>query len=256
MTFLTDLLIRTITDSIYFLGIIIVFGLLLGGLRDHTIANFQRSFGRIALMITGLIGVPIHELSHAVMALVFAHKINKVKLLQSPDENGVMGYVSHSYSQKNIYQQTGNFFIGIAPIFGGTLSIIVFMHFVIPDAYNRLIRILEESTAYSMLNKNAIGGIARSYIGLVKIIFSSRNFHNPYFYLFLFVMISISSHISLSSADIKGASKGIGAVLILFLLVNAFTTVNLMKYAVLLTGFLMIAVLFSLAAYLISLVTG
>jgi hypothetical protein len=62
-------------------------------------------------MVTGVVGVPIHELSHATFALIFGHKIKSIKLFQKPDENEVMGYVQHSYNQGSIYQQAGNFFI-------------------------------------------------------------------------------------------------------------------------------------------------
>jgi hypothetical protein len=253
MTFLVDLIKKTFLDTFGFLGIIILIGLLLGTLRDNTILNFQRSFGRTAIMITGFIGVPIHELSHAIAAFLFAHRIDAIKLFQKPDEEGVMGYVSHSYHKNSIYQQVGNFFIGVAPIFGGTISMIVLMRIILPEAYHSFVILLEQSADYTVFNKAVILGILTSYVDLIKIIFHAGNLRNPYYYLFLFVLIAISSHISLSPADMKGAARGMGAVFILFFILNIFFTVNYLKYAILLTGFLMIAVIFSAAAFLISL---
>ncbi|MCM0582500.1 hypothetical protein H9L19_03320 [Weissella diestrammenae] len=64
------------------------------------------------------LGIIVHELSHALIAIVFRHRIQKMVLLQRPDQNGTLGYVQHAYDVKNKYQMLGNFFIGIAPIFG------------------------------------------------------------------------------------------------------------------------------------------
>ena len=125
MTYIIEVLIRTCIETFYLVGMIVILGLILGVLRNNAIKNFQRSFGLKAVMITGIIGVPIHEISHAILALIFRHRITKVKLIQKPDPSGLMGYVKHSYNPNSLYQRIGNFFIGIAPLFGGGISIIV-----------------------------------------------------------------------------------------------------------------------------------
>ena len=259
--FIIELLIKTCIETVYFVGIIVLVGLLLEVLRNKSIINFQRSFGSKAVMITGIIGVPIHELSHAIFALLFGHRITKIKLIQKPDENGVMGYVQHSYKQGSVYQQVGNFFIGTAPIFGGTFSIIALMRFIIPQAYNRFMNIMVESLHVTVLNKSTIQGIINSYSGLLKVIFSPKNFENPYFYVFLFIAICISSHISLSSADIKGAFTGLWVIFLILFILNAVNlskyvlTIDLIRYNILITGVLMIAVILSTATFLISLIS-
>ncbi|MDD7794201.1 hypothetical protein [Clostridium sp. 'White wine YQ'] len=259
MNIFIEIIIKTILETFYLTGTVILIGFLLGVLRNSTLRNFQRSFGSKALMITGFIGVPIHELSHAILAVFFRHRINSIKLLQKPDVNGVMGYVNHSYSKNSIYQQIGNFFIGIAPIFGGVFSIVALMHFVIPKSYNKLIGILESGLKVTTLNKSIVEGIINSYIGLFKNIFSLENFKNPYFYIFLFISICISSHISLSSADIKGASRGLTIIFAILLILNIFglskyiSEINIIRYNILLTGVLLVAVILSIITYVISL---
>lgn len=259
MGFFMQLLIKTFFETMYLTGIIILIGFVLGLLRNNSLNNFQRSLGSRSLMITGFIGVPIHELSHAILAFLFGHKISKVKLLQKPDSSGVMGYVRHSYNQNSIYQQIGNFFVGIAPIFGGTISIIVLMRVIIPHTYNKFIQVLIESTHITTLSKETINGIINLYSDIVKKIFSLENFQNPYFYIFLFLAICISSHISLSAADIKGASRGLTVIFVILLILNLLgvTTfipeANIIKYNILVAGMLTIALILSVITYLISL---
>ncbi|OAA91960.1 hypothetical protein [Clostridium ljungdahlii] len=260
MEFLIQMLIRACIETVYLTGIIILVGMLLGIMRNYTIKNFARSFGMKSIMITGFIGVPVHEMSHAIFAAIFGHKITAVKLLQRPDENGVMGYVEHSYNQNSIYQQIGNFFIGTAPIFGGILSVVGLMHFMIPRAYDEFISILKVNSHVTVINKAAAVHIFSMYKVLVKTIFSTANFHNIYFYIFLFIAICICSHISLSYADIRGATGGLITIFLVLLILNVvgwtkyLSIENITKYNVLITAFLILAVLLSAITFLISLV--
>ena len=259
MSFLVNLIIKTSLDTLYLTGMIILVGFILGFLREHSIENFQKSFGWKAVAITAIIGVPIHEISHAIFCFLFGHKITKVVLIQKRDENGVLGYVKHAYNPNSVYQQIGNFFIGTAPIFGGISSIIALMYTIIPKTYNEFITISINNLHITKINYAALNGILNSYIDLIKIIFSIKNFTNPYFILFLFLAICISSHISLSSADIKGASKGLFIIFLIILGLNALgisrfvMAEDILKYNIVLIGFLIVSLIFSSITYLISL---
>ena len=79
MEFLKELLIITISEIVCLIGSIVVVGFILGFLRNKSIANFYKAFGRKSIYITGFIGVPIHELSHAIVAIIFKHKIKEIK---------------------------------------------------------------------------------------------------------------------------------------------------------------------------------
>ncbi|MBU3190034.1 hypothetical protein [Clostridium bowmanii] len=259
MSFLVNLIMKTTVDTIYLTGMIILVGFILGFLRDHSMENFQRSFGWKAVVITAVIGVPLHEMSHAIFCIIFGHKIKKIVFLQKRDENGILGYVSHAYNPNSVYQQAGNFFIGIAPIFGGVSSIIALMYIIIPKTYNEFITISLNNLSITKISKVSLNGIMNSYIELIKTIFSINNFANPYFILFLFLAICISSHVSLSSADIKGASKGLIIIFLSILVVNILgfskfvMAESVLKYNILLIGFLIVALIFSSITYLVSL---
>lgn len=259
--FIIDLFVKTALETFYFTGIIILAGLLLGVLETQSNRNFQKSLGRNAIMVTGVIGTPIHELSHALMALIFGHQITAIKLFQRPDQDGVMGYVNHAYNAKNIYHQVGNFFIGIAPIFGGLLVIIALMGLLMPEVLGSFMVVVSQGMAVENLSMAAVTGIFTAYLELVKLIFSGDNLQNISFYLFLFVAICISSHISLSPADIKGAFKGLSFIFLIMLILNAvglsrsILVVDVLKYNLLMTSFLMIAVIFSLITFFISLIS-
>ncbi|MBN3495850.1 hypothetical protein JL456_23925 [Vibrio neptunius] len=81
------------------------------GLRLLGEAVARHSIARRTYAVFGLVGTPIHELSHLLVALIFGHKITGLKLFSWRTS----GYVSHSYNAHSTFQVAGNFFIAMAP---------------------------------------------------------------------------------------------------------------------------------------------
>lgn len=69
---------------------------------------------KYAYYLSGFIGIPVHELSHAVMAVLFGHKIIRIKWCGF-GSGGLYGRVEHSWNTRSLYQRIGLFFIGVAP---------------------------------------------------------------------------------------------------------------------------------------------
>ena len=98
-------------------GSLILVGIVLGIIENR--ANFytQRVLGIKGVLATALIGTPVHELGHLLMCYLFRHKVGKFKLVDLKARDGVLGYVNHEWNRKSLYQNIGNFFIGMGPIF-------------------------------------------------------------------------------------------------------------------------------------------
>ena len=94
-------------------------------------------FGFNGILFTGILGTPLHELSHYVMCLIFKHNIVRVELFRpsSCKVDGVLGFVSHSFNKNSLYQQIGNFFIGIAPLVFGSIALIFSFKLLLPDMF-------------------------------------------------------------------------------------------------------------------------
>jgi hypothetical protein len=207
-SFLSILLI-SILQLAYLVGIFIVVGLLLGVMEKQSNRYLMRTFGYKGVLATAWIGTPIHELGHAIMCLLFRHRIIKIKLLQLNDPNGILGYVEHAYNTKSIYQRVGTFFIGLAPVFSGILALIVSMYFLVPSSYEVFQTYMQTKVEAGAINKETIGAMFLTSFTLLKSLFSFSHFLNPSFWLFLLLAISISSHIALSPADIKESAHGL-----------------------------------------------
>ena len=157
------------------------------------------------IYLSAWVGAPIHELSHALFCFIFGHKVQKIVLF-NPDKRGTLGYVTHSYNNRNIWQVMGNFFIGIAPLFGGLLGLYLVTWLLLDDAVN-FFHLLRASTFQNLaniqlsqlvlLNKQIIQFIESAYIvSPIKVI------------IWAYLCAAISLHLSPSKEDLKGAWVG------------------------------------------------
>jgi len=167
--------------------------------------------------ITGLIGTPVHELSHAVFCIIFGHKINEMKLYTFQD--GVLGYVNHSYNKKNIYQVFGNFFIGIAPVFGGTAIMILVIRLLTPGVFNDIFASMNNLT----FNITSNDFLPNLYTTIKGVLLSFTNFSGEVTWKYIvmcIITICVSSHMLLSGADIKGAMGGFFVLILLLVIAD------------------------------------
>ncbi|MBM7682948.1 hypothetical protein JOD43_003127 [Pullulanibacillus pueri] len=206
------------------IGILVFFGLVLGMIERVANRQLIATFGRKGVLVTAWIGTPVHELNHAVMCLIFGHKIIEIKLLQLRSSDGTLGYVSHAYNKRSFYQSAGNLFIGIAPIVGGVMVIVLLMHILVPEGFVPISQVFQNNVPdhahFFSITLPAIGV-------MVKALFTLQHLFSLSFWCFLFLGMSISSHIALSKEDIRGARSGLLAVSISFVIVNAVATLLL-----------------------------
>lgn len=213
---------------------------------------------------TGIIGTPIHELAHASMCVVFMHRIEDISLFRIGDD-GVLGYVEHSYNERNIYQRIGNYFIGVAPIVLGGGVLLLAMNFLAPDMYKEFSEYIE---AFAILQSGGVGfeWIAYAFVvlrGTFVAIINGLGNPETMWYLFIVVALCIALHMNLSGADIRGSLSalpwlvGILAAVNLvlgFIFPRAYVGfVSAMSMAGgYLSGMLMISLIFSLFALLVA----
>jgi hypothetical protein len=195
--------------------------------------------------VTAFIGVPVHEIAHAIACLVFGHKINKIKLLQF---NGTptLGYVEHSYSKRNIYHRIGNLFIGLAPLYIGLFACILFTNLLYSGGdfasfnksiYNELLDLTRFSDMIGLFINSLF-----SSVDLHVLLFKENNIN---YFLWLFVISSVITHAIPSASDFEGVKDG-GIFLIILL------SLMLFIFGVSTITSLLLPVVFSLFSLLLS----
>ncbi len=216
-----ELLINYITQLVFSVGIIGAFGVVIAFLNKLFYKTVGDS-GRHIAMLTGAIGTPVHELGHVFMCLIFRHKIIEVKLFSPDPESGTLGYVKHSFNKKSIYQQIGNFFIGMGPILFGSAVLILFMYLLVPELSENMHATLESIVSTHSID--GLGGflslIADLFAQLFMVVFAAHNFGDVFWWVFIVICSSIALHMNISVSDIKTSLMGTIYIAIFLLILD------------------------------------
>jgi hypothetical protein len=197
--------------NIYLLLPIIIFGLIFHIITVKSEENVLK-IGWWLFVLLGWIGTPIHELSHYIMCILFRYEILDMKLFRpiKGKKDGLLGYVTYRTRSNNLHQKIGEFFVGIAPMIGGSLIIYGLFRLLMSNLYTNLISIND-------FNLNNIMDV---------IIHTEYNI--PKLILFLILSISISMHMSISKEDLKNAIYGIFWLEIIIVILSViFTLINI-----------------------------
>jgi hypothetical protein len=215
MSHVTDILARAGLD---FVSQVVT---LLGGLALLTVGlhlverrvsrRLSHHFGWRSVLVTGWLGVPLHELSHLVMCWVFRHRIVAYRLFDPDPRTGTLGYVQHAYQRRNLFQIAGNFFIGVAPLLAGSLVLLGGLALLLPGTQPPL---STEPVPVGLGNQlSHVVALAGATLGRMV---SPSHLASWQLWVFLALALCVGTHLSPSRPDLTGALPGL--VLLLTLL--------------------------------------
>lgn len=237
------------------IGVLTFFGLVLGALQTKSQQLMYQAFGWTGILLTGFIGTPIHEMSHFIMCKIFGFTVHEVALFRpiAGKADGVLGYVSYSRNPTNILQTFGTFFVGIAPMLIGTLILLILFRLLLPDAFKAIKTDVADSLKDENIKPTAIFKLLWSTIKNLGIsLVKARGWGIVRYIVFIVLMFAISSHLTLSPADLAGALPGLLVILALFIIVSFIialskqdVAIDLVRTALTISAFFSISVLFS-----------
>lgn len=196
-----------INNFLHTLAVVLGLGVVLPIVLGSMVVVISRANKRSAVLLGGFyaqvifggLGVIIHELSHLVVAIIFGHHIQQVRLLRIPNSHDPhdqsLGFVNHTWNDDSLYQKIGNVFIGIAPVIGCALAMVWGTRILVPSFYNQWLV--------------AIGGR--------QITEHPSAWWQWLVWLLLMVNISIGGF-DLSPADLQNSRQGIVALTVIILL--------------------------------------
>lgn len=182
-------------------GVPFLFTVMLSKLNQETKSLVASHLGIRSQVFIGGIGVMIHEALHWLMALIFRHRIDSVRLIKFPTQDEpTLGYVNHSWNPNSIYQRTGNLFIGLAPTFGCSLIMLLAYKILFPISFSSAILAVRNSDLQA---------------------FSLPEFSVAGYVIFILLAITICvGGFDLSSADFNNAKQGLIPALITVIVIT------------------------------------
>jgi len=178
-----------------------------------------RRLGWSGVWITGWLGVPIHELSHAGACLVFGHKLKRVRLFSPDRATGRLGDVQHAFNPRSAWQQFGRFFIGVAPLVGGSLALWALSSAVAPEG------VRFQPLAAGSGPGPALAAAIDQGAALLRALTEPAVLGRWTTWAFLYLCLCIGAHMAPSGTDLKcgvtGLALAVAALLLLNLVVRA-----------------------------------
>lgn len=210
-----------VSDTLFLAAAIVapfaVFAIVIHWLERAIQLRLSERFGWNAVLWTGWLGTPIHELSHMVACWIFKHKVVEVRFFEPDKKSGRLGYVEHTWVKGNWFQEFGNVFIGIAPLIGGSIALAALLWWFYPDAAMAAVetsKSLRDGEAETM---TVFGQVTSSMWAICAQILSWKHIFLPKFWIFIYLVLCVGSHMAPSRSDYRGASRG--ALMLLLLVV-------------------------------------
>ena len=201
LNYLTDAAVST-GIILSFFAAFLLFALLLQLITMSLRRRWYDLLGERSWTILAAPGTVIHETGHALFCLLFRHRILEIKFF-SPQPDGTMGMVSHSWDTKSLYQRAGNFFIGMGPVFTGISAIILITALLLPEVWGEL----DAPKVYTMSDLGA--AFVSVTCHLIRAFGTPGLWLNWQSWVWLLLVLLIGSHVTLSREDLKNASIGI-----------------------------------------------
>ncbi|MHC5209823.1 MAG: hypothetical protein ACYTG2_03800 [Planctomycetota bacterium] len=177
-------------------------------------ARLTSRLGWGGVWLTGWLGVPIHELSHAAACVLFGHRLRRVRLFAPDRRTGRLGGVEHSFDPRNPWQQLGRFFIGVAPLIGGAGALWLLTWLCGPQGV--ALAPLEAPGATDGLVMSASENALRMLSALTE----PQVLQQWTTWLYLYICLCIGTHISPSRPDLEGGWPGFLLLVVLVFLAN------------------------------------
>lgn len=213
MAQITDALISYAVLAVIVIGPFIAFAAVIHFLERTIQKRLAERFGWASVMWTGWLGTPIHELSHAAMCVLFRHRIDEISLFEPDTNTGRLGFVRHSWRKGNWFEELGNAFIGIAPLVGGSVVLLVLLWMFYPGVF----QFPAETELESPKDPFAF------FQNIVTVLFQLESIFSLRFWVFVYLVLCVASHMAPSRSDYEGAWKGgimcmIGLATLIFVL--------------------------------------
>lgn len=203
----------------------LIFAFLLHYLHHSVEKSMYTIFGqRLYLILFGWLGTILHEVGHAIMCPIFGHTINEIQLFKIDPVNKTLGYVKHSYNPKSVRANIGRFFIGIGPLLLGSIVLYYAAYFLVSETFFSPLQSLHV-THLSFMSIDSIKYLllhaTDSFIEMTTQHFTWNSLLEWRSWVFLYLLFSVGSSMTLSRADSRGAIHGLIAMVGIFFIISS-----------------------------------
>jgi hypothetical protein len=142
-----------------------------------------------------------------------------MRLFQIDSDDGTLGYVKHTSNPRNVYQQAGNYFIGVAPIFVTSVILYFAMMKFMPETYREIDLIFGRLSSASYETFGWLSEFGDIFTD-VMLSMLKNSFASITGFVFFILSMCIALHMNLSPADIKGSVVAVPLLAVILAVAN------------------------------------
>jgi len=211
---LGDTLLTTGRQVLTVLGPLALLSVLLHVVHRLLTGRLFERLGWKGVLVTAWLGVPVHEFSHLLMCRVFGHRVEKVQLFAPDKRTGRLGVVQHAWKRGNLYQQIGRFFIGVAPLVGGSAVLWALTRLLLPQA-----PLAADLSATAGIAEFA-GAVGATATSLGTALTGDGALGEWRTWIYVYLCVCVGAHLAPSASDLRGGRAGFLVLLLLLLVAN------------------------------------
>ena len=204
------------------IGVFVLFGLVLDQLEAIIYTRMASATGRSMVLVTGIVGTPLHEIAHWLGCKLFGFKVIDVDLFRpvASRTDGILGYVMYATAKDTWWKKLGCFVTGMAPMIMGSVFMVLIVWLVTPEVFRATKKSIEDRS------KDKIPVLScwwAAFTGFWKSMFSLRKWGILRGILCLYLVTSTAMHMTVSGQDLKSAAAGFGIVALIYLVYAVIT---------------------------------
>jgi hypothetical protein len=230
ISILEHLSLATVT-SVGALGVLllpVILPCLLLGFLAGRIRQAVMPYGVPGMALFGWLGIPLHEFFHTLPLILTGQgpQIGRVELGDVRPQ-GFMGMVAGSTSNWNPLKTIGAFLCDYTPLFGGVTVMVILTRLLIPKFTFDLgaapgLPLFDHSVAFAPSRYLPfIGDLARYVVSTIRDLIGHMDFTDPRTWLYLYLVFSISQHMTPSYQDVRVSWWSASLLLLILILLNA-----------------------------------
>lgn len=175
-----------------------------------------KRLGRTWYLATMWPGVVVHELSHLLGCLLTFTKVSRVHLFHPTEDS--LGFVEH----ERVHNPLTTIVISVAPLFGVTTVMWLITRWLWPDLYQTSVGAVQAALADFRTFQDFFNftlDYFQRYWTYLRELVAGFNLDAWQTYLFVYLMLTLSSHAAPSKEDLQHAYYGIVCLIAVFVLI-------------------------------------
>lgn len=177
--------------------------------------SLSHHYGWRSVLLTAWLGSAVHEGSHLLLCKLLRLRVVAFQLYEPDPRSGTLGYVHHAVREgRSPWAAASRFSVAISPLLAGVGLLVAAFAILLPDVFSLAVSRPGSAEAFSgeISSMGTMGTLGHRLIAALSALATPTRLKSGYFWLFVYLCLSVGLHMTPSRADMQRAWTGLGLV--------------------------------------------